>query len=198
MTHLVSFIVPGAPPLARRVRAQRRGKGIHIHQTDETIADERRVAEAARRAGVLLPVDVPLLVDVVAVYARPGARPKIVPPEVWRTGLRVYRPVVPDRDNTDKAVLDGMQQAGRWEQRGTLGNDGQVCGGAIKKFWAAKGEEAHTVVVVRLLPWLEEAEALTGQALAGHAVATGAGDGAERRRRRGTPMPPNGTPPGGP
>ena len=49
---LVTFRVDGPPPLARRVRAARRGKGIHIHQTDETIADERRVAAAEVQLGI--------------------------------------------------------------------------------------------------------------------------------------------------
>lgn len=197
MTHLVTFTVDGPPPLARRVRAARRGKGIHIHQTDETIADEQRVSEAARRAGVMLPGDVPLRVDVLAVYERPQARPKAVPVEVWRTGQRVARPAYPDRDNMDKAVLDGMQMRGRWEPRAVLVNDSQVAAGFLSKVWAAVGEEPRTIVTVSLQPWLEES-GLTGQALAGHAVAKGAGDGAARRRRRGTPMSPNGDPPGGP
>ena len=189
-TPLVTFIVPGSPPIARRVRAGRRrgSKRIQIYQADETVADEQRVADAARRSGVLLPIDVPLRVDVVAVFDRPASRPRSVPAEVWRTGRRVSRPATPDRDNVDKAVLDGMQVRGRFEARGMLANDGQAADGRVRKVWAAKGEEPHTVVTVWLSPWLDEDEGLTGQALAGHAVA----------KVRGTPMSPNGTLPGGP
>lgn len=159
MTPLVTFIVPGPPPLARRVRAQRRGKGIHIHQTDETIADERRVAAAAQRTGVVLPADVPLRIDVTAVFERPASRPSKVPAEVWRTGRRVFRPSTPDRDNVDKAHLDGAQMPGRFEVRGLLANDAQAVDGRIRKFWAAKGEQPHTVITVWLSPWLDDDEA---------------------------------------
>ena len=84
---------------------------------------------------------------------------KQVPAEVWRTGRRVFRPSTPDRDNVDKAHLDGAQMPGRFEVRGLLANDAQAVDGRIRKFWAAKGEQPHTVITVWLSPWLDDDEA---------------------------------------
>ena len=138
------MIIPGRPPLWRRDASDGRG-GRRTHPN--TRADEARVILAARVARLQAPAGVPLLVEVVAVYPRPARRPELVPPEVWASGGRVRRLVVPDPDNVLKAVMDGLTNAGVWT------DDGRSALATCSTWWAAVGEGEHTVVKVAPVGW---------------------------------------------
>lgn len=70
----------------------------------------------------------PIRLDITVYFERPKrlCRKKDPPDPVRHT-------YAPDRDNLDKSVLDALKEAGLFK------DDGQVCAGAVEKWYAAKG-----------------------------------------------------------
>lgn len=56
----------------------------------------------------------------------------------------------PDRDNLDKAVLDALKEAGLFK------DDSQVCDGAVRKWYAAKGCGPGVILAARQIAAVEE------------------------------------------
>ncbi len=139
------FTVPG------RVQPWQRtgGFGARRFTRPETAAFEALVGWHAKAAHRGPPFSGPTAVSIVAVFERPDRRPATVPPEVWRTGERCWRISTPDRDNVDKAVLDGLTKAG------VLADDAIVCGGGevLKVYAAAANDGPCTIVEVWALGW---------------------------------------------
>jgi len=149
MTDVWAFTIPGPPPVCRRARAALRGRHIRIYQDAHTDADEDRVALAARVARLprLVP---PLEVAVDAYFPRPARRPEGIPADVWALGCAVRRPVKPDKDNVEKAILDGMTRAGVWA------DDSIADGAHCRRWYCARGGAPRTVVTVRQVGWLSQ------------------------------------------
>jgi Holliday junction resolvase RusA-like endonuclease len=102
------------------------------------------------------PLNGPVRCSMVFVFQRPKSRPTVsktrmqkgvkqpnphhvlgrfkVSKEDWARGDRVPHASIPDRDNLEKAIMDLMTNAGVWH------DDGQVCAGEVRKFYAAVGE----------------------------------------------------------
>lgn len=55
----------------------------------------------------------------------------------------------PDRDNTDKSILDALTEAGLWL------DDAQVCDGPVRKWWAARGAGPGVIIAVQRIGWTE-------------------------------------------
>lgn len=136
------FTVPGRPRPKQRART---GKGGHHYTPAKTAAYERSVATCAQHAAGIRwrQLSGPLQVEVVAVYPRPKSRPEGLCREAWAAGERLWRPSVPDIDNCCKAVLDGLNRSGVYE------DDRQIVRLEASKFYAAKGETAHVEVTIR-------------------------------------------------
>ena len=142
----LSFRVPGRP------RSWKRTEGTNgVRYTN---AEDRRyralVGACARAVHRGPPFAGPTRVDVVAVFARPKAKPADVPADVWALGCRVYRPSVPDRDNVEKGVLDALVAAR------VLSDDAVVVDGDTAKVYAAIGEREGVEVMVRAVGWVAE------------------------------------------
>lgn len=56
----------------------------------------------------------------------------------------------PDRDNLDKAILDALTEAGLWA------DDGQVCDGPVRKWYAEAGCGPGVHIVAEQIPESEE------------------------------------------
>ncbi len=91
------------------------------------------------------PLTGPIRVTVEVYFERPQRLLTKKSPEgpVWHTAK-------PDRDNTDKSILDAFTKAGLWL------DDAQVCDGPVRKFYAAKGCGPGVRVIVEPLTGLPE------------------------------------------
>ena len=77
-----------------------------------------------------------LVLQVVAVVARPQSRPDAATREEWATGERVPAVGRFDADNALKIVADALQE------RGWLDDDRRISRMSVTKVWAARGEGA--------------------------------------------------------
>lgn len=64
----------------------------------------------------------------------------------------------PDRDNTDKTVLDALTDAPKEHFEGAWADDKIVCDGPIRKFWCARDETPGAIIDIRSLKDTEEPE----------------------------------------
>lgn len=74
------------------------------------------------------------------------------PPASWSKGRQIavlgtLHRMKPDRDNIDKAVLDGL-----WPESERRGGDSGIARGTLEKLW---GEVPRIVIEIELLPHLE-------------------------------------------
>lgn len=67
-------------------------------------------------------------------------RPQYMLKKKWPDGP-IWHTATPDRDNSDKSVLDALTKAGLWE------DDAQVCDGWVRKFYAARGCGPGVIIV---------------------------------------------------
>lgn len=88
----------------------------------------RDVAWAVRPYLPAQPWDGPVRCEIEVYFERPERLLKKGCPDglIWYTAK-------PDRDNTDKSVLDALTKAGLWR------DDAQVCDGPVRKFYAERG-----------------------------------------------------------
>ena len=116
-TTILDITIPGEPQGKGRGRAVRVGAGVRVVTPKPTRSYEATVAQVAgwARKNAPWPVPGPLLVDIEAVHRRPGGAFRQADPDG-----RMWRPRKPDIDNVIKAILDGLGQAGVWQ------DDGQV------------------------------------------------------------------------
>lgn len=147
MTEPIRITVPAVPVAQPRIKATAI-KGRARVYTPSTIGkgdDKRPHPIAAFKATLRMaateaysgpPLDGPLRVDVLLVFPRQSSK-------IWKTrDMPRYRHVTkPDRDNLDKAVLDGL--------KGLLFvDDCQVCSGEIDKWHASGDEQPHCEIVI--------------------------------------------------
>lgn len=131
------------PPTAKgRPRVTMRGKGENarpaMYTPQKTVSFEAAVAHAARAVMGPVVLDGPLRLDILLVLPRPGRLMRKADP----AGL-VYAPKKPDRDNMEKAVMDGMKSCWR--------DDAQVVCGEPVKVYAEKNGRPRTMVRVEVL-----------------------------------------------
>lgn len=125
---VVSLYIPGQPVPKLRPRVVRRG-GLHAITPEKTRAYEATVAAVALAKGRWILAG-PLRVEMVAVFARPK--------RVKADG-RTPHDKRPDLDNVVKSAIDGLARHF---------DDGQVVEIHARKFYAARGEEPHAMIIV--------------------------------------------------
>lgn len=99
---VVTVTIPGDPVAQGRGRAVRFGNSVRVIDPSKSRswkgAAQVHMIQARSSALVFAPMEGPLVVTVLATWARPKSHPKRNPP-TWRTSR-------PDADNVAKAVLD--------------------------------------------------------------------------------------------
>lgn len=129
----IAFFVPGIPKGQPRARACIRGRHAGIYNPATADDWKSAVYDSAKRFAPQSPEAGPVCVDLTFYFPRPKGH--------YRTGRRTHelRPDAPkfhtskpDRDNSDKAVLDSLSQLGFWK------DDAQVCDGRIQKLYGAR------------------------------------------------------------
>ena len=139
----LTFFVAGLPVAQPRARAARRGRFITIYDPDSADDWKMIVRNEAKNAWTDYPNQWlgPLCVNLTFFFPRPkghfnskGALKPNAP--LWHTSK-------PDRDNSDKAILDALTNLGLW------GDDKQVCDGRIKKLYAPADGRCGCQVEIR-------------------------------------------------
>jgi Holliday junction resolvase RusA-like endonuclease len=130
------IVVPGPPVGKGRPRFARRGAFVSTYTPAATANYESRVALAAHLSGApKVPDDVPVSVDVLAVFARPKRLLRASDPD----GL-IPHLSKPDSDNVLKSVLDGLKAILR---------DEQVADAIVRKRYAERGGQPRTEITIR-------------------------------------------------
>lgn len=135
---MIDVTIPGRPQPKERPRF---GKGV-VRSGARTSAWEKGAALILRNAAPPGPLTEPCRVVVDAYWLRPKRRPKHAWLPEWKLGVALYRPSIPDADNVLKAVLDAGNLAGIWT------DDAIVVEATVRKWYAAKGEDARVRVFV--------------------------------------------------
>ena len=149
---VITFFAAGTPKGQPRPRAFARKFGnkyqARVYDAGTAEGWKSMIAIAARPHLPPVPLAGPLEVSETFCFQRPKGH--------FRTGKRAcelrpeapecYHTQKPDRDNLDKAVMDCLTAIGMF------GDDCQVCGGEIRKFWCAPGERSGVKVEIRRLP----------------------------------------------
>jgi len=134
----IEIIVPAVPVANPRARATSiNGKSrVYAKNTGPIATFKAMLAIAARQEHKGEPLTGPLRVDIDFVFPRTSDM-------IWKRKPmpRVWHSKKPDRDNLDKAVLDGLNKI-LWR------DDAQICDGRLRKFIAAGDEQPHARIVV--------------------------------------------------
>ena len=143
MRNPLSFFVIGTPKGQPRAKACKRGNHAGVY--DPGTADEWKmfVRDAALKAWDKIKWEGPLRVDLTLYFPRPkghfgtgkkaGILKETAP--IWHTSK-------PDRDNSDKAILDALTNVQIWN------DDAQVCDGRIKKLYAAPDQATGALIKI--------------------------------------------------
>lgn len=132
----IEFFVEGTPKPQPRVRAYTRGKHASVYNPGTAKPWQALIAIAATRHKPAEPLTGPVSVPIDFFMPRPRSH--------YRTGryAHLLKPNAPvrhtagrgryggDRDNLEKVVTDCLTRLGFWK------DDGQVCAGEVRKFWA--------------------------------------------------------------
>lgn len=127
----IEFWVSGVPKGQPRPKATRRGKHAGVYDPGTANEWKNLIFNQSRDVAPQEPLLGPLRVDLTFYFPRPAGH--------YRTGkhagqLRDSAPIFhtskPDRDNSDKAVLDQLGVLRFWT------DDAQVCDGRIRKLYA--------------------------------------------------------------
>lgn len=139
-----TFTVRGLPKAQGRPRAFLRPGSQHASVYNPKTAEEWKglVVLAARPHRPEHPLPGPLRIDIDFLMPRPKSLMRKRDPEG-----ELYHCGAPDRDNLDKAVLDGLKQDG-W-----CVDDSQACDGRIRKLYHAKdGVAGARITITELGP----------------------------------------------
>jgi Holliday junction resolvase RusA-like endonuclease len=132
----LKFFAIGIPKAQPRAKSCRFGKFSRVYNPAGKHDDWKMIVRAEtqkawRASGDLTPWQGPLCVNLTFYFPRPknhfrsNGELKPNAPK-WHTSK-------PDRDNSDKAILDTLTNLGVW------GDDKQVCDGRIRKFYTYSG-----------------------------------------------------------
>lgn len=124
--------LPKAQPRPRAFARRMSGGKFSARMYDAGTAEAWKadVARAIEGAWDRVRLAGPVRVEITFLFPRPQSLMRKKDPPG-----RVRHAKKPDRDNCEKAVLDCLTQLGMWT------DDGQVCDGALRKFYAAKDEQ---------------------------------------------------------
>lgn len=134
--------IPKGQPRGRSFVRQAKGRtmsGIY----DPGTADDwkARIISEAFRVLPVSPLTGPVRVDIDLFFPRPKRLCRKADPDG-----PVLHTAKPDRDNSDKCVLDALTQVG------FFADDAQVCGGEVRKWYHGKDGRAGARVVVSIIP----------------------------------------------
>lgn len=133
---MIVIEIPGKPQAKQRPRLGRWG----AYTPAPTQAFERKVAAAAKKAGVL-PVGGKVVVNTAYIMPIPKSWPKYK-----KLALdRKEHLQKPDKDNLDKCVLDGLNGHAYFD-------DSQVFMGTPAKFWSSDCGEGMTIIKIDQSP----------------------------------------------
>ena len=138
MTVSFAFFAPGIPKGQPRARAFVRKGHAAVYDPGTAEGWKGSIALAARDYLPASPYDCPIVCNLVFIFPRPARLMTKKSPDG-----RIPYTAKPDRDNSDKAVLDCLTGIGMWR------DDALVYDGRITKFYAAKGERtgAHIQII---------------------------------------------------
>ena len=137
---LIKFVVPGEPVGKGRPRASQRRGSIHFRTPEKTVTFQRTVQVLARAAGArpktMIPKGVPIRLDVIPIFHRPGRlyRKADPPGLVPHTGK-------PDIDNVFKACADALNDL-------VYKDDAQICSMRSDAFYHEKDGKSRTEITV--------------------------------------------------
>lgn len=140
---MITFTVPGDAVSfgTKNTCFRRNGKTIRGTRKTDAAADwqatVRDYAAIAWRGRPLL--EGPVEVTIIADFAMPKSMRRKRKPTP-----RTPKDTTPDGDKIDRLVMDALQGV-------AYANDSQVAFHSVRKFWAAQGEPARTVVGVRAI-----------------------------------------------
>lgn len=126
---IITFFAPGRPKGQPRVRAFARGGHAAVYDPGTADGWKSDIAIAAKEFLHSSPFDCPIICNLVFLFPRPARLMRSKDPEG-----RIPYIAKPDRDNSDKAVLDCLTSIGMWR------DDALVYDGRITKYYAAKSE----------------------------------------------------------
>lgn len=138
----MEFFTPGIPKGQPRVRAFARGGHAAVYDPGTADGWKGSIALAAKSYLPAIPFNCPIVCNLVFLFPRPARLMRKKDPEG-----RIPFTGKPDRDNSDKAVLDALTTIGMWR------DDALVYDGRITKFYAAKDERTgcHIQIVTEEL-----------------------------------------------
>lgn len=132
--------VDGIPKAQPRAKATRRGRHAGVYDPGTADGWKAIVASQARPQRPASPIEGPVSVSIDFYFPRPKSLCRVKD----RDGP-VRHVAKPDRDNSDKAVLDCLKQDGWFH------DDSQVCDGRIRKWYHEKGGRPGAFIVVQEL-----------------------------------------------
>ncbi len=146
MNTTIRFTVPGAPNAKAKKLTVLNGHA-RGYNDKATATYQNLVTLSAQGFRPDRPLGGPLVLEVVAVYARLACHCR----RAKRTGAllggwpegRIPKDSRPDFDNLAKSICDGINAAGLWE------DDARVFDGRVRKFYAATDEVPHVEVALR-------------------------------------------------
>ena len=141
----ISVEVPGVPVAKGRPRFKAYARNrVKVYADAKTKRYEEAVAvhvAAHTRGKLLAPAGTPVRLDVLAVYPRPQRLNRVKDPSGLIPKCNKHHG---DLDNHVKAVMDGINQAGLWD------DDGQVQCIRAEAVYAEKGQRPRTRISVFL------------------------------------------------
>lgn len=128
----LTFFCVGLPKAQPRAKARACGRFAQVYNPKTADDWKTIIRNAARDAwaasGDVTPWTGPLCVSLTFHFPRPKSHRRKTGD--LKPGAPVWHTAKPDRDNSDKAVLDALTNLGIW------GDDRQVCDGRIRKVYA--------------------------------------------------------------
>lgn len=142
----ISFFVQGVPKGQPRARACKRGKHAGVYDPG-TANDWKLQVQICGKAFIpATPLQGPLRVDLTFYFPRPkGHYRSGKHSHELRPDAPTYHISKPDRDNSDKAVMDQMTTMRFWE------DDSQACDGRIQKLYANEAPGCQ-ITVTQITP----------------------------------------------
>lgn len=141
MTFSASFRVDGIPKAQPRARAFARKMGAkfvaRVFDAGTAESWKSLVVAAGRPHRPTSPLEGPVSVGITLFFPRPDRLCRAKDPDGT-----IRHIAKPDRDNCEKAILDALKQDG-WFR-----DDSQVCDGAVRKLYHAKGGRPGALIVV--------------------------------------------------
>lgn len=128
MIQPISFFVHGTPKGQPRAKACRRGAHAGVYDPGTANEWKNQIYIHGKDSVPPKPLTMPLRVDLIFYFPRPKSHFRGKAHQL-RDTAPTHHTSKPDRDNSDKAVLDQMTQMGFWR------DDAQVCDGRIQKLY---------------------------------------------------------------